>query len=82
VKLKRLLLQKHVTYVELEVLYACVVVRVGTPLQLTEFTLMKMLHSETSVEQIAMNATMMMKANRILVNLLHAPTSRLYQLIS
>lgn len=50
----KLLLQKQVFSVEFVVVCAAANVIIGTPSQLVEFTLIKILHSNTKVEHTAM----------------------------
>jgi hypothetical protein len=80
-KLNRLLLQKHVTNVWLVEVLAYVYDGIVIWSQLTELTLMKMLHNDTSVVQMAINTKMMIIAKVTLKILLHIPISRLSQLI-
>lgn len=81
-KLKRLLLQKQVFSVELVVVLATDKVMLGTPSQLVEFTLMKILQRDTRVEQTATKTITTITARVILKNLLQLLTSMLSQLIS
>lgn len=81
-KFSRLLLQKQVFSVEFDVVLATVKVILGTPSQLVELTLMKILQSDTSVEHTAMKTTMIIIATVIRINRLQELTSILSQLIS